>query len=368
MKSFSTSLAMALALMPTAWALDSTTVYTTYTESNCTTGDAKSATNTYVQGISTDEQAVADACTASAFSCLPGVNGSYYSLSCEGAIVDLMGTNAGTALYADADCSTAYMALWSNAADGVCFESFSGSINTYTCDTTLDGYVDQNTCTSDCDGCTVTASSPTTCTALGDGTSFKGQCYSASSSSSDDVCFSGDDSVTLESGATKLFSELVIGDNVQTADANGALSFSNVVALPHAVNNKLASFVNVVTASGKSLKATKMHLLQQCDGSLAYAGSLSKGDCLRTVDGDEAVTALSMTKAEGIYTAVTTNEFLVVNGIVASPFAVTHGLVNSFYNLHRTVAKFMPTALASPLALAVNAFLGGSFLAAGNSK
>jgi len=51
--------------------------------------------------------------------------------------------------------------------------------------------------------------------------------------------------------------------------------------------------VNVVTTSGKSLKATKMHLLQQCDGSLAYAGSLSEGDCLRTVDGGETVSALS---------------------------------------------------------------------------
>jgi hypothetical protein len=91
------------------------------------------------------------------------------------------------------------------------------------------------------------------CTDNGDGTSLKGQCASSSSSSSDDVCFSGDDSVTLESGATILFSELAIGDKIQTADAEGALSFSNVIALPHAVNNKLASFVNVVTASGKSL-------------------------------------------------------------------------------------------------------------------
>ena len=123
----------------------------------------------------------------------------------------------------------------------------------------------------------------------------------------------------------------------------------------------------MVTASGKSLKATKMHLIQQqCDGSLTYAGSLSEGDCLRTVDGDDAVIALSMTKATGIYTAVTTNEFLVVNGIVASPFAMTHALVNSFYNLHRIVAKFMPSIFALPSVLAVNIFFSALFLAAGN--
>jgi hypothetical protein len=177
------------------------------------------------------------------------------------------------------------------------------------------------------------------------------------------VCFSGDDTLTLESGAAKALSEVAIGDKVQTADASGVLSFSEVVALPHAANNKLASFVHVATASGKSVKATKLHLLRQCDGSLAYAGSLAAGDCLSTVDGDEAVTKVSMTKAEGIYTAVTANEFLVVNGIVASPFAVSHDLASAYYTLHRAVAKVFPAALKSPLAAAANALVAGAFFA-----
>jgi len=213
--------------------------------------------------------------------------------------------------------------------------------------------------------CALESSYPSTCTAS---TEFTGYYTMGYNSISDDACFSGDDTLTLESGEAKRLSEVAIGDKVQTADANGVLSFSEVVALPHAANNKLASFVNVATASGKSVKATKMHLLQQCDGSLAYAGSLAVGDCLRTVDGDEAVAAVSMTIAEGIYTAVTNNEFLVVNGIVASPFAVTHGLTNAYYNVHRLVAKVLPSALKSPLVLAANAFLGGAFLTSGGSK
>ena len=64
-------------------------------------------------------------------------------------------------------------------------------------------------------------------------------------------------------------------------------------------------------------------------------------------------------------TAVTTNEFLVVNGIVASPFAVTHGLVNAYYNLHRTVAASFPSVLKSTFLLAANALLGGAFLTSG---
>jgi hypothetical protein len=161
---------------------------------------------------------------------------------------------------------------------------------------------------------------------------------------------------------------LAIGDKIQTADASGVLSFSNVVVLPHAVNNKLTSFVKVVTSSGKSLKATKMHLLQKCDGSLAYAGSLFKGDCLRTVDGDEVVTALSDVKAEGIYTAVTTSDFLVVNGIVASPFGVSHNLMNSYYKAHRIVAKFAPWLLTSSSIQLISAVLSSAFLEAANSK
>ena len=98
-----------------------------------------------------------------------------------------------------------------------------------------------------------------------------------------------------------MLSELQVGEEVLTADANGAFSYAAVVAMPHLHNTKLATFMRVNTASGKSLKATKMHLLQQCDGSLSYAGALTEGDCLRTVDGDEVVTALSMTTADGIY-------------------------------------------------------------------
>ena len=227
------------------------------------------------------------------------------------------------------------------------------------CDTS--GYVTEYNCDADatCTTCTLDSMYPTTCTAGGNSTSYMAFC----GGSSDDTCFSGDDSVTLASGAAKQLSAVAVGDQVLTADAHGALSFAPVVALPHAANNKLAAFVHVATASGKSVKATKMHLLQQCDGSLAYAGSLSAGDCLRTVDGDEAVAAVSMTQAAGIYTAVTTNEFLVVNGIVASPFAVSHGLASAYYSAHRAVAKVFPSALKSPFAAAANALVAGAFFA-----
>jgi len=248
----------------------------------------------------------------------------------------------------------AYPGYDSCAATGTASSMYSN------CDT--EGFVTTYECAADatCTTCTIDqAYSTSTCTVEGD-YGYKAVC---GADASDDTCFSGDDAVTLASGESKRLADVQVGDEVLTADATDAFSFAAVVALPHARNNKVASFVNVATASGKSVKATKLHLLRQCDGSLAYAGSLAVGDCLRTVDGNEAVTAVSMTKAEGVFTAVTTNEFLVVNGIVASPFAVSHDLASAYYTLHRAVAKVFPAALKSPLAAAANALVAGAFFA-----
>jgi len=187
----------------------------------------------------------------------------------------------------------------------------------------------------------------------------------AKSTEEDETCFSSDVTLTLASGESRVFSEVQVGDEVLTANANGALSFAPIVALPHVRNYKVASFKQVETSTGKTVKATRMHLHMKCDGSLVYAKSLSNGDCLRTVDGNEAVTAVSVTKAIGLCTAVTTNEFLVVNGIVASPFAEAHGLPNAFCSIHRALIAYFPSAFKSSFLLAANAMLGGAFITAG---
>ena len=55
----------------------------------------------------------------------------------------------------------------------------------------------------------------------------------------------------------------------------------------------------------------------------AAASMVPGASCLRTVDGEELVTAATPARANGLYTAVAASgEFLVVDGIVASPFAV----------------------------------------------
>jgi len=174
------------------------------------------------------------------------------------------------------------------------------------------------------------------------------------------ACFSGTEELSLEGGRSKRLSEVVVGDRVLTAKANGALSFSPVVFLPHGVNVKEASFVELTTSGNKMLKATPMHLLQTCGGALAYAGSLKAGACLKTVDGDESIKSVTRVTAKGLYTAVTENEFLVVNGVVASPFAVAHGVTHAFYSLHRALYKIAPSFMKSPAVVTANALIGSA--------
>jgi Hint module len=52
-----------------------------------------------------------------------------------------------------------------------------------------------------------------------------------SASSSTKACFSGSETVTLESGGSKVLSEVVLGDRVLTSDVAGDLSYSEVSAL-----------------------------------------------------------------------------------------------------------------------------------------
>ena len=124
-----------------------------------------------------------------------------------------------------------------------------------------------------------------------------------------------------------------MGDDILGADRNGVTSFSAVLFLPHHKNNATRQFDEVSTSSGLTVRMTRNHLLPLCDGSLVTARSLKKDDCLMTADGASKVTTTKQNIiSHGIYTAVTKNEFLVVDGIVASPFALAHGIAHSLFN------------------------------------
>ena len=64
-----------------------------------------------------------------------------------------------------------------------------------------------------------------------------------------------------------------------------------------------------------------------------------------TVSGEDMVSTVETVQGKGLYTVVTKEEYVVVNGIVASPFAVNHMLANLYYNIHRFVYTAAPSVI-----------------------
>lgn len=217
-------------------------------------------------------------------------------------------------------------------------------------------------------------------------------------------CFSAYEMLQLESGESKFMKDIKIGDSILVAmsDNNRKLSslskeiiqndnrytntisyqndiistttnhdhyhhhhrrrfaYSPVVAIPHSINNKIKSkFLLVTLSSGISIQITPYHLLltRNCNNknndnnhnilSLHPASSLIADlSCVETTNGIEMVIEVTTVYLEGVYTVVTLDgEYIVVNGIIVSPFANSHYLGHKFYEIYRFVYKYFPSWL-----------------------
>ena len=174
-------------------------------------------------------------------------------------------------------------------------------------------------------------------------------------------CFAGSETVTMESGELKAISSVRVGDRVLAANAAGKTVASPVVYVPHGANKESALFAHIATEK-RDVKMTKNHILPAgvCGStlSLVYASQVTVGDCIQTVDGQEKVSSVEVVQSEGVYTIVTNEEYVVVNGIIASPFGANHMMANMFYNIHRVVYALCPVLLASTLLHTANEGLG----------
>lgn len=136
-------------------------------------------------------------------------------------------------------------------------------------------------------------------------------------------------------------------------------AYSPVVAIPHSANNKIKSkFLAITLSSGMIIEMTPNHLVLSgnCDDenlSLFPASSLHAGSsCIDTTSGRQVVTDINTVYLQGIYTVVTLDgEYIVVNGVIASPFADSHYLGHRFYHIHRFVYRHFPWLLSSTLFL-----------------
>jgi Hint module len=124
-----------------------------------------------------------------------------------------------------------------------------------------------------------------------------------------------------------------------------------VVFVPHGPNNQRSLFTHISTAAGSSIKVTSNHVIPAgpCNSivspRLVYASEVRVGDCILTLSGKEAVSAVQIVQGEGLYTIVTGAEFLVVNGIVVSPFGANHEAAHLYYNIHRFLYTAAPGLL-----------------------
>lgn len=152
-------------------------------------------------------------------------------------------------------------------------------------------------------------------------------------------CFHGSGLMLLEGGATRAMKELRVGDRVLSANSVGNVSFSEVLSLPHDANTELSVFLTLTTEMGKAVDVTPDHLLPKCSGELVTARSFTVGDCLLTVDGEEALHGIVMSRKEGVYTAVTENTYVVVNQIIASPFGVDRDTERGYQRRSRAESR-----------------------------
>lgn len=179
------------------------------------------------------------------------------------------------------------------------------------------------------------------------------------------ACFAGSMTVMMEDGSDKLISEVVVGDRILAADNKGKLQYSTVITLPHLPNKKSAVFINVVTTSGASLKLTAEHFIPagSCvtgELSVMRAGDVVKGMCIRTVQGLEEVESLDNVVDNGVYVVITQAELIVVNGVVASPYAFSHVASHVFFGVHRLLYYVAPSLMKSEYFLkAQEEFLSG---------
>ena len=170
------------------------------------------------------------------------------------------------------------------------------------------------------------------------------------------ACFAGSETVRLGPSPSEVrsISDIRVGDQVLAADAVGRTFYSEVVFIPHGTNNRNSIFLQISTVNDRSIKMTSSHVIPSgpCGSAeflpLVYASNVRVGDCIMTVSGEETVSAVEAVQGEGLYTIVTKAEYVVVNGIIASPFAFNHMAANAFYNVHRFLHWSVPDVLKAP--------------------
>ncbi|KAK5847474.1 hypothetical protein PBY51_016597 [Eleginops maclovinus] len=151
-------------------------------------------------------------------------------------------------------------------------------------------------------------------------------------------CFPGRASVTLASGEQKSISDLRPGERVLAAAGGGELIYSEVLLFLDRNPLTRTLFHTLHTESGARLSLTAAHLIFVSEGNCTegalparglrtvYASDARPGQCVVVQAGGEGrlsrVSRVSMRASRGVFAPLTQQGTLVVDGVVASCYAV----------------------------------------------
>lgn len=137
------------------------------------------------------------------------------------------------------------------------------------------------------------------------------------------ICFSGDNSVTVENvGAVKM-SELSIGDMVLV----GENQYEPIYSFGHKNDNASAEYIKISTYTTKNpIELSAAHMISTEDDRFVPASSIKKGDMIQLATGESATVKNTKTVTrEGAYAPFTSSGKLVVNDVVASNYIAYQG-------------------------------------------
>lgn len=186
----------------------------------------------------------------------------------------------------------------------------------------------------------------------------------ASRPSSDNTpaCFSADSLISLSNGQQVPIIDISVGDEILGVDGSGKITATSVVYIPHLANSRDSDFVAITYSfanTSHTIQLTPKHLLPVClardcstcssSAALFHASEVTLESCIRIYGRDTLLwshpdSIVSLRKS-GVYSLVTKAPFLLVNGVVASPFETNHMLSRYFYAAHSLLYSYLPFSL-----------------------
>lgn len=162
-----------------------------------------------------------------------------------------------------------------------------------------------------------------------------------------DYCFPSHATVMREDGSAARVDELLMGDRILAADANGQMSFDEVSLFSLARSDVQAQFVRLTTEAGSSLALTPDHHLPvgtACCSQLKQAKDVRKGDKVWLAGSASAAARLSAIVAVELSIDDGLHNPLMAHG----SFPVVDGLVTAFNRIEIVTAdaRLVPAATA----------------------